>query len=211
MITVLVADDHTLVRNGVCRLLEDSDDIKVIAVASNGKEAICEYKSNLPDVTLLDVSMPVMDGLETCISIKSSFPEAKILILSVYPEEAYAARFLLAGALGYATKMTSPQELQKAVRLVAQNRIYISDIAREAVMNQVLCSKQSRDSAINSLSPRETAVFNSLVHGKTVKEIASDLSLSVRTVENYRYRIFEKLGIHKTTDLVSFAYRHHLI
>lgn len=211
MIRVLVADDHDLVRNGVCRLLEESDDIRVVSRATNGKEAISEYKRVLPDVALLDISMPVIDGLEACRSIISFFPEAKILILSVYPEEAYAARFLIAGALGYATKMISSQELQKAVRLVAQKRLYISDVFRETVMNQVLDIKKGDISVINSLSPRELTVFDSLVHGKTVKEIASELCLSIRTVENYRYRIFEKLNIHKTTDLVSFAYRHHLI
>jgi two-component system invasion response regulator UvrY len=211
MIKVMVADDHTVVRDGIRHLLEEGQDIKVIAQANNGQEAVEEYKRNLPDVAILDISMPVMNGLEACKCIKSLFPNAKILILTMHPEEEYAVRFLKAGALGYVTKTVSAQELQKAVKLVAQNRLYVSDSSMELVMTQLLYSKQDNASPISLLSDREAQVFDLLVHGKKVRDIATELTLSVRTVENYRYRIFSKLNIRRTVDLVAFAYQHNQV
>jgi DNA-binding NarL/FixJ family response regulator len=211
MIRVLVADDHNLVRDGICHLLEEGQEIKVVAQANNGQEAIDEYKRTSPDVAILDITMPVIDGLEACKRIKSSFPDAKILILTVHPEAEYAARFLNAGALGYITKMVSAKELQNAVKCVTQKHLYFSDDARELIVSQLIRSRCEKSSPIGLLSDRELQVFDLLAHGKKVKEIAKDMVLSVRTVENYRYRIFSKLNINRTVDLVSFAYTHNLI
>ncbi len=211
MINVMIAEDHILVRDGIRHLLENSQDIIVIAQAKNGREAVEEYKRYSPDVTILDIAMPGMDGLEACKNIKSAFPYAKILILTVHPEEEYAARCLKAGALGYITKMASSKELQDAVRYVAHNQLYIPDGAKELVMSQLLHPMQEENNPVGLLSDRELQVFNLLVHGKKIRDIAENLSLSVRTIENYRYRIFKKLNIRRTVDLVAFAYRHNFI
>jgi two-component system, NarL family, invasion response regulator UvrY len=208
MIRVLLVDDHELVRDGIRHLLEEASDIQVAGQAANGSEAIREYKRALPDVVLLDISMPVMDGLDACKQLKAQHPEAKILILTVHPEEQYAMRLLNAGALGYLTKRVSALELQKAVREVAQGHISVPEASKSVIMAQMF---QTKGNLQGALADREVQVFNLLAQGKKLREIAQDLSISLKTVENYRYRILTKLNLNRTVDLVAFAYRHNLV
>jgi DNA-binding NarL/FixJ family response regulator len=208
MIKILLVDDHELVREGIRHLLEEAKDMQVVGQAANGIESLKEYQRAQPDVVLLDISMPVMDGLDTCKQLKAQFPEAKILILTVHPEDQYAMRLLNAGALGYLTKRVSALELQEAVRTVAQGRLSLPEASKSVIVEQLFHSKGD---LLGALADREIQVFNLLVQGKKMREIANDLSISLKTVENYRYRILTKLNLNRTVDLVAFAYRHNLV
>jgi DNA-binding NarL/FixJ family response regulator len=210
MIKVLIADDHAVVRAGTRELLETSGDIQVVAEASDGKEAINEYRRTLPDVIILDISMPVMDGIDACKQLKALYPHARVLILTVHAEEQYAMRLLKAGASGYITKKASSQELQEAVRAVNRNEIFLPQSTKSAVLNQIM---HNRDSAqpLEGLSDRELQVFHQLAQGKKLKEIAVDLNLSIKTVDTYRLRILQKLDLHRTVDLVAFAHQNFLV
>jgi DNA-binding NarL/FixJ family response regulator len=210
MIKVLIADDHAVVRAGTKELLEASGDIKVIAEASDGREAINEYKRTLPDVIILDISMPVMDGIDACKQLKALYPHTRILILTVHPEEQYAMRLLKAGALGYVTKRASSQELQEAVRSVNRNEIYLPQSTKSSVLNQII-HNQDGVQPLAGLSDRELQVFHQLAQGKKLKEIAADLNLSIKTVDTYRLRILQKLNLHRTVDLVAFAHQNFLV
>jgi two-component system invasion response regulator UvrY len=208
MIRILLVDDHELVREGIRHLLEEAKDMQVVGQAANGSEGLKECKRARPDVVLLDISMPVMDGLDTCKQLKAQFPEVKILILTVHPEDQYAMRLLNAGALGYLTKRVSALELQEAVRTVAGGHLSLPEASKSVIMEQLFHRKGD---LLEALADREIQVFNLLVQGKKLREIAKDLSISLKTVENYRYRILTKLNLNRTVDLVAFAYRHNLV
>lgn len=210
MIKVLLADDHTLVRAGLKRVLEEARDIRVTAEAANGLEAIKEFDRVHPDVAIVDISMPVMDGLDTCKQLRKSYPDARILILTVHPEEQYAIRLLRAGALGYITKGTSTKELHEAVRLVAKGQRFLSEEGRNPVLLQLLDLKDY-PSPLETLSDRELQVLCLLARGNKMKEIASTLRLSVKTVETYRSRILTKLHCRSNTDIILFARQNNLV
>ena len=210
MIRVLIADDHGVVRAGTRRLLEETEDIEVVAEASDGREAISEYKRTYPDVAILDISMPVVDGIDACKQLKTLYPNARILILTVHPEDQYAIRLFNAGALGYVTKRISAKELHEAVRSVAQNKVFLSSDAKDYILSQLLHTG-GHSNPLETLSSRELQVFSLLVQGKKLKEIATDINLSIKTVDNYRSRVLRKFGLKRTVDLVAFAYQNGLI
>lgn len=209
-IKVLLTDDHILVRAGIKNILEQASDIKVVAEASNGQEAITAVKLQRPDIVLLDIQMPVMDGIDTCKQLKMMWPDIKILMLTVHEEELYALRLIEAGALGYITKRADIDELHKAVRLISKGIMYLSDRCKDQIIYQLL-QKKGKTDILGALSDREIQVFYLIVQGKKIKDIANDLSLSVKTVENHRYHILQKLNLERTIDLISFAHRNSLI
>jgi DNA-binding NarL/FixJ family response regulator len=209
MIRVLVADDHPIVREGVKQILSDTDDIVVSDEASTGKEAIELTQRNSYDVVLLDISMPGRDGLETLRDLRAARPKTPILILSIYPEEHYAVRVLRAGASGYVAKASAPDELIAAIRKVAAGGRYISPKAAERLTYEL--DKDFTKPPHELLSDREYQVMRMLATGKTIKEIASDLCLSIKTVSTYRGRVFEKLGILTNAALVIYAIKNGLI
>lgn len=210
MIRVIIADDHEVVRAGTRRLLEEAKDIEIVAEASDGREAISEYKRTYPDVAILDISMPVVDGIDACKQLKTLYPNARILILTVHPEDQYAIRLFNAGALGYVTKRISAKELHEAVRSVAQNKVFLSLDAKDYILSQLLHTG-GHSTPLETLSSRELQVFSLLVQGKKLKEIATDINLSIKTVDNYRSRVLRKFGLKRTVDLVAFAYQNGLI
>jgi len=210
MISVLLADDHDLVRAGIRRLLEEAPDITVVAEASRGEEAVKEFRRTSPDVAVLDISMPPTDGLDICKQIILSSPGAKILILTVYPEEQYAMRSFNLGALGYVTKRITAQELHKAIRSVAQGRLFLDEASKDLVLAQVI-NKENQSDELRALSDRESQVFYRLANGERIKDIAAAMYLSIKTIDNYRSRILSKLGLHRTTDLILFAHRRGLV
>lgn len=210
MIRILLADDHMLVRAGLKRVLEEAIDIEVIAEATNGKEAFNEFEKVRPDVAVVDISMPVLDGLDTCKQIRSSYPDARILILTVHPEEQYALRFFRAGALGYITKGSSARELYKAVRLVAKGQRYLSEESKQPILSQLLDRKNSLVS-LENLSDREIQVLCLIARGSKMKEISTELNLSVKTVETYRSRILLKLYLRNNADITRFAIQNGLV
>ena len=208
-IKVLLTDDHLLVRSGIKNILEQASDIKVVAEASNGQEAITAVKLQRPDVVLLDIQMPVMDGIDTCKQLKMTWPDIKILMLTVHEEELYALCLIEAGALGYITKRADIDELHKAVRLVSKGSMYLSDQCKDQIIYQLL-QKKGKTDILGALSDREIQVFYLIVQGQKTKDIANDLGLSIKTVANHRYHILQKLNLERTVDLISFAHRHNL-
>ena len=209
-INVLLVDDHMLVRAGLKRVLEEAPDIDVVAEASNGTQALAEFTRVVPDVVILDISMPGMDGLETTKKMINKHPDARILILTVYPEDYYAARIIKAGALGYITKGTSTAELHNSVRTVANRQRSLSEKTKDILLAQLFDNNKDFDS-IKDLSDRELQVLSLLAKGEKTREIAETLHLSVKTVETYRARLLDKLRLRTNLDIIRFAYQHKLV
>ncbi|QTA86259.1 response regulator [Desulfonema magnum] len=210
MIKVLLADDHSIVRAGLRRIVEESDDIEVIAEAADGKEAIQQARKSLPDVAVVDISMPGMDGLEVINQLHSYYPELPILILTMHEEEQYVVRAFEAGAMGYITKKSAPEQLVKAIGKVYAGCRYLTDEAAELLALRVARGVSGR-SALDSLSTRELQVLRRLAMGHTNREIAEAYHISVKTVDTYRFRLLKKLNLRNNAELSRFAIRNHLI
>ncbi|MEA2014040.1 MAG: response regulator transcription factor [Thermodesulfobacteriota bacterium] len=210
MIDVLLADDHSIVRAGLRRIIEDAGDIQVIAEAADGREAIKKAHETLPDVAVIDISMPNMDGLEVIVQLHSYFPELPILILTMHEEEQYVVRAIGAGAKGYVTKRSAPEELVEAIRKVNTGGRFLSDTAAESLADRLARGTKSL-SPLDSLSTREIQVLRCLALGQTNREIAETYSLSVKTVDTYRSRVLNKLNLRNNADLSRFAIQNRLI
>lgn len=209
MIRVLIADDHALVRRGVRMVLESTARIVVAAEAATGAEALEKARKEQIDVAVLDMSMPGPGGLEVLKLIKDEHPRLPVLILTMHPEDQYAVRAFRAGAAGYLTKQSIPEELIKAVETVAAGRKYITPSVAEALASEV-----HHDTTIPSheqLSDREYQVLLRIAAGKTVGEIAEELRLSPKTVSTYRSRILEKMEIKTSAELTHYAFQHKLV
>jgi DNA-binding NarL/FixJ family response regulator len=210
MISVLLADDHEIVRAGLKRVLEEAGDIKVITEAADGSEALRKFKTVQPDVAIVDISMPAMDGIDTCKQIIASCPDAKVLILTMHPEEQYALRLFKAGALGYITKGSSTRELHEAVRSVSNGRKFLFQKGKDTILTQLL-DRRGQITPLEILSDRELQVLRLLTRGDKMREIAATLNLSIKTVETYRARLIKKLDLRNNTDLIHFAHQNNLI
>ncbi|MCK9273847.1 MAG: response regulator transcription factor [Syntrophales bacterium] len=209
MIRILVADDHAVVREGVKQIIADVRDMEVKDEAVNGQETLNKIMKNQYDVILLDISMPGRSGLEILEEIKSQQPKLPVLILSMHPEEQYAIRALRAGASGYLTKASAPQELIGAIRKAAIGGKYVtSSLAEKLALELDLGTHKPRHEL---LSNREYQVMLMLAQGKSVTEIASDLYLSVKTISTYRSRIMEKMNMRKNAELTLYAVESKLL
>lgn len=210
MIKVLLADDHSIVRAGLRRIVEESGKIVVIAEASDGNEAIKKVQETLPDVVVVDISMPGMDGLEVISQLRSYYPDLPILILSMHEEEQYVVRAIGAGARGYITKRSAPQELVNAIRRVYEGGRYLSDSAAELLALR-LGRGTSGMSSLDTLSNREIQVLRCLSLGKTNSEIAEIYHISIKTVDTYRARLLRKLNLRNNAELSRFAIQNGLV
>lgn len=210
MIKVLLADDHGIVRAGLRRIVEDSGDIEVIAEAVDGREAISRVNESLPDVAVIDISMPGMDGLEVISQLQAYHPELPILVLTMHEEEQYVVRAIQAGAMGYITKQAAPEQLVKAIRKVHSGTRYLTPEAAEALALRLAKGKEG-GSLLDSLSLRELQVLRRLAKGNTNREIAEAYNISVKTVDTYRYRLLRKLNLRNNADLSRFAIKNRLI
>ena len=208
MIGILIADDHAIVRAGLKQLVIDHPQMAVIAEANTGSEALELIRKLSPNVVLLDISMPGRGGLEVLSDIKKEFPRLPVLILSVHPEEQYAIRALKAGASGYITKDTAPEELITAILKVSNGGRYITRSLAEQFLHLFDAENEPPHT---TLSNREFQVFSLLAGGKTATEIANELSLSVKTISTYRSRILEKLRLKNNAQLIHYAAQHHLL
>jgi len=207
-IKVVLVDDHAVVREGYRRLLERTRDIVVIAEAASGEEAyrmVCELQ---PDVTVMDINLPGVGGIEVVRRIVGRLPEAKVLMFSMHEDTVFSSRALQAGARGYVTKSAAPEVLVQAVRLVAQGKLYISHEMAQELALQML---PGRDKPIDALSAREFEVFRLLVAGHSLQEISKILCLSYKTVANYQSNIKHKLDVSNTAQVVRLALAHGLI
>lgn len=209
MIKVFIVDDHAIVREGVKRIIADTTDMGVVDEAGNGLDAIGKIPGTECDVVLLDLNLPGADGFDVLRAIKAEKPSLPVIILSIYPEEDYAFRAYKEGASGYLTKESLPKDLIDAVRKVTSGRRYISDSLGERLMGEVV--GPGRKPPHEYLSEREHQIFNMIVAGRSIKEMAAELSLASTTVSNYRARILEKMNMRTNVDLVRYAIDHHLI
>ncbi len=209
MIKVLIVDDHTIVREGLRRILEDTSDIVVTGEASSAQEVVNKVKNNNFDIVLLDISLPGRSGLDVLKQLKSINPDLPVLILSMHSEEQYAIRSLRAKASGYLTKESASDELIKAIRKVAQGRKYITSSLAEKLAFEL--EDRNSCSSHEKLSDREYQVMCMIASGKRIKEIADALSLSVKTISTYRTRILKKMNMRNTSQLIHYAIKADLV
>lgn len=208
-IRVLLVDDHELVRTGIRRLLEDFDDIEIIAEAENGEEAINLVRQDKPDVILMDVNMPGIGGLEATRKLLQIHDDMKIIVVTMHVEEPFPTRLLKAGATGYLTKGCAVTEIVDAIRTVHKGKRFIgSDVAQQLALGMLPGSDKS---PFDSLSQRELQVMLMVTQGQKIQEIAEMLCLSPKTVSTYRYRLFDKLDVKSDVELTHLAMRHGMI
>jgi DNA-binding NarL/FixJ family response regulator len=205
VISVLLADDHGVLRDGLRRLLEVNSDIRVCALADNGREALEKATAMRPDVALLDISMPVLSGIEATRAIVAASPETAVLILSMHSSAELVREALRAGALGYLLKEAAGDEVVKAVRTVAAGKRFLGAGIAELVVEGYI---QGQIATAADLTARERDVLRLVVEGKSNVESAAILGLSPRSVETYRLRLMQKLGVSDLPALVKFAIRH---
>jgi two-component system, NarL family, invasion response regulator UvrY len=205
LIKVLLVDDHELVRMGIKRLLQDVQNIKVVGEAANGEEAVLIAKELMPDIALMDVHMPGIGGLEATRKMIRHNPDIKILALTIYEDEPYPTRLLQAGAKGYITKGCDPEEMIRAIRTIYSGQRYISpDIAQQIAIKRFA---KGDESPVDLLSERELQIMLMITQGQKVQDISRKLCLSPKTVNSYRYRIFDKLNIDNDVELTLLAMR----
>ncbi len=209
MIRILVADDHTVVREGIKQILSGQDDMDVAGEAANGQEVLSKIKKETYDLILLDISMPGRNGLEILKEIKAMEPRLPVLILSMHPEEQYAVRMLRAGAAGYLTKASAPQELIRAIQKVSAGGKYVTTSLAEKLAFEL--DGGAEKPRHEMLSNREYQVMLMLASGQTVSEVAEELCLSAKTITTYRTRILEKMNMKKNAELTLYAVKNNLI
>jgi len=207
-INVMLVDDHAVVRMGFKMLLETDDDIKVIAEAESGEQAIQRYMEYKPNVVVMDITMPGIGGLEAIERILAKDSSAKILVLSAHEDSVHPKRVLNAGAMGYLTKRSAAEEMIKAIRIVASGKKYLEAGVAQQMAIQQLSGDQN---PVDVLSPREFEVFMALAKGKTTNEIAETLFLSPRTVGTHLYNIKQKLNANNSAEIALIAMRSGLL
>lgn len=207
-IRVLLADDHRMVRQGFRRILQGEDDMEVVGEAGNGREAVEMARAMKPDVVVMDVTMPELNGIEATRRIREISPFIRVVALSVHRDGIYVREIVRAGAEGYILKESGDTELISAVRAVAEGNSYLSPDVAGAVLRDY---RKHATNPIDLLSSREREVLQQIAEGKTNKDIAALLKLSVYTVDGHRTRIMDKLGLHTTGELVRFAVRSGLV
>jgi len=206
-ISVFLVDDHRVLRDGLCILLEAQEDIEVVGEAEDGNKAIEGIADKKPDVVVMDISMPELNGIEAAYIIHENFPEIKIVILSIHSDLEHIFRALQAGAQGYLLKESAGSEVISAVRAVYLDRRYLSPSIRDTVMDAYIQNRQTQ-SPLDTLSIREREVLQLTVEGYSSAAIAEKLDLSPKTVETYRSRLMGKIHVRDLTDLVRFAIKH---
>lgn len=210
---ILLADDHTLMRQGLRRILEERSDWEVVAETGNGREAVRQALELKPHVAILDIAMPLLNGIEATRQITRRLPEARVLILSMHSDEAYVAQALRAGARGYLHKDSADTDLIKAVAALAQGKSFFSPAVASVMLDDYVrhLAEKGITDRFDSLSEREREVFQLIAEGHSNKEIAELLHLSTGTVETHRARTMEKLDLHSTAEIVLYAVRKGVI
>lgn len=209
MIKILIIDDHAIVREGLKQILVETPDLEVASEANNGQEALERLRAGHLDLVVLDISLPGTNGLVVLQQIKNQFPEVPVLILSIHAEEQYAMRALKAGAAGYLTKETAPQELVTAIQKVVGGGKYVSPSLMERMVSDL--GKDLKKALHETLSDREFQVLCMIATGKGLTEIAEDLNLSVKTVSTHRTRMLKKMRLKNNAEMIHYAIRHGLV
>jgi len=209
---VLLVDDHAILREGIKALLEKQENIEVVAEAANGREAVSKVVQFHPDVVVLDISMPLMDGLEATRQMKRESPDVKILVLTMHDDEEYFFQLLRAGASGYVTKRAVSRDLVSAIEAVYRGEsFFCPSMARSLLSNYLRLARNIEHIEQEELTPREREIVKLIAEGHTNQQIAALLHRSVKTIESHRANILRKLGIHDSTGLVKYAVRKKLI
>ncbi len=210
MIKILLADDHSIVREGLKRIIEESGDMEVVAEAPDGETAFELAMAKKIDVAVIDISMPGMDGLELVSRLKTESPELPVLILTMHDEEQYVVRAIEAGAMGYVTKQSAPELLVNAIKKVHSGNRYLTEKASEALALRVIRGSNSK-TPTESLSMRELQVLRLLALGHTNHEIAETYNIGIKTVDTYRFRILKKLNLRNNAEMSRFAIQNKLV
>ena len=213
-LNVLLADDHKLLRTGLKLLLQRNPDLTVVGEAADGEQTLQLFQQLEPDLLLLDLSMPKMDGLDCLREIKSRWPEAKVIVLTMHEDENYIKQAMQAGAAAYVHKSAADTDLFKAIDAVQAGQLYLSQQDSNLLLHVLL--KQDPAPVDNQapyvlLSPRERDVLRLIAHGYSMAEVAEKLSLSIKTVDTYKTRLMEKLGTTRKSELVSYALKYGLL
>jgi RNA polymerase sigma factor (sigma-70 family) len=213
-ITTLLVDDHAIVRDGLRYVLETESDFQIVGEADNGREAVQLTVQHRPDVVIMDVTMPELNGIEATTQIRVRCPDTEVIILSMHPESNYIARAIQAGANGYLLKGSASSEVIQAVRAVNAGQPYFGQTSSDQMKDAHLSRAEADDIEVRDplakLSPREREVLQLVVDGKTSAEIAEDLCLAIDTVKTYRFRLMAKLQLDNVPQLVKFAIKHGL-
>jgi RNA polymerase sigma factor (sigma-70 family) len=212
-IRVLLADDHTILREGIRMLLNAQEDIQVVAEAVDGREAVEKVREHKPDVILIDIAMPNLNGLEATRQIRRDNPNARVLVLTMYESDEYVTQMLEAGAAGYVLKKVAGSELVYAIRSVYGGEAFLYPSITKRLVEDYLRRVESGQerATFDGLTEREREVLQLVAEGHTNKEIAERLNLSVRTVQNHRAHIMEKLGMHDRGELIKYAIQKGII
>lgn len=212
MINVFLADDHAVVRDGMCALMDAESDIQVVGTAGDGRQAVRQVENTQPDVVVMDIAMPELNGIEATRQISETCPAVKVIILSMHDSSEHIYQALKAGAKGYLLKDSAGKEVVSAIRAVSSGRRYLSDRIEETVIEGYVFHKDAAPgkAPLEKLSDRERQVLLLVVEGKSSTEISEILFLSPKTVDNYRSRLMQKLGIRDLRELVKFAIQHGL-
>jgi DNA-binding NarL/FixJ family response regulator len=208
---VLLADDHALVRAGIRALIEKIPNVEVVGEASTGRAALELVKSKLPNLVLMDIAMAELGGLEALPRITKDFPSVRVIILSAHANEEYVIRALRSGAAGYMLKDAATAELELAINSVTEDKTYLSPSISRTVIDSYLERVGGPLSPLEQLTPRQREILQLIAEGKNTKEIASDLDISVKTVESHRLQLMERLNIHDVPGLVRYAVRSGLV
>ena len=207
-IRVLLVDDHHLVRTGMRSLMQAMSDITVVGESGDGRAALELLTSLQPNIVLMDIAMPELNGLEATSRIAKEFPETRVIILSMHASEEYVLQALRAGASGYLVKNAAPEELELAIRAVARGETYLSPAISRHVVEELLGRSTASTNPVDALTPRQREILQLIAEGKSTKQIAASLSVSVKTVESHRAQLMERLDIRDVAGLVRFAIRH---
>ncbi len=209
MISILVVDDHALIRKGLKQLLDDTEDIRVTGEAESGIQALKLAQEQQYDLILLDIALPDKNGIDVLKQLKSEQPDVKVIVLSMYPEDQYGVRSLKAGASGYLNKQSAPDQLIGAIRQVLGGKKYIGEIMAEQLLNNMIGT--SAELMHQTLSNREYQTLCLIASGKTLTEIAETMTLSPKTVSVYRSRMLEKMGFKNNAEAIHYAVSYHLV
>ncbi len=210
-IKILIADDHQLFREGLVNLLSDSSKIEIVAQAENGKDAIAKAKKFNPDIILMDIGMPLMNGVEATGLLQKQCPDIKVIALSMYADKHYVKGMLEAGACGYLFKNCDYDQLIKAINTVYAGKKYLSDKITEIIIQDYLGKKGNIPNDDSKLTERESEIFKLIAEGKKTREISEILSVSVKTVGSHKQHILEKLNLKTITDLIKYALKKGII
>jgi DNA-binding NarL/FixJ family response regulator len=211
-IRVLLADDHTILRDGIRALIEDEPDMVVVGEAEDGRSAVRMAAQLKPDVVLMDIAMPLLNGLEATLKIHRDYPEVKVLILTMHENEEYIRRVLATGAMGYILKDAAARDLLSAIRSVSQNQAVLSPaITRLVIEDYLRWGDLQSNHTSSKLSPREREVLQLIAEGYTNKEIAKILNISIKTVQAHRANMMKKLDLHDRGDLIKYAIQKKII